>query len=383
MTAVVAPKARHSPRLPWRRLRAFDWLLSAAMGLAILAGLAMIYSATLRLEAASTWEDLVVKQVLFALAGVAVFALVSLTDYRIFVALWVWIYAATVLGLLAILSYGTVFGGAQRWFDLGGIALQPSEFTKIALIVCLAAYFERHDIRRLRHVLTSLGLVALPMFLVLLQPNLSTALLLGVIWAGVAFAAGMRAVHGGLLALLIGPVLLIGLRSGLVQDYMLDRIRYFLNPGADAADKGYQAIQTLIAVGNGGLLGRGYASGMQSQGGWLPLMYTDSIFALVAEELGYLGGLAFLALLAFIVARVLRAAALAQDPAGSLIAAGVAAYLLSQTFINIAVVLQLMPVTGLSLPLISYGGSSLLAICLALGLVQSVLLRRKPLEFTG
>ncbi len=134
-------------------------------------------------------------------------------------------------------------------------------------------------------------------------------------------------------------------------------------------------------MGNGGLTGIGFARGMQAQGGWLPLMYTDNIYALVAEELGFMGAIGVLALLGFIVWRVLRAAELAQDRAGTLICVGAAAYILVQAFVNVAVVLQLLPVTGLSLPFISYGGSSLVALCLAIGLVQSVLVRRRPLEF--
>jgi cell division protein FtsW (lipid II flippase) len=155
-----------------------------------------------------------------------------------------------------------------------------------------------------------------------------------------------------------------------------------LDPSAEPLSGGFQHIQTLIAVGNGGLTGTGFAGGPQTQGGWLPLLYTDNIFALVAEELGFVGGTALLALLAVIVWRVLRAAGQAQDKAGMLIAVGVAGYLLVQVVVNVGVVLQLLPVTGVSLPFISYGGSSLVALLAAIGLVQSVLLKRKSLGFS-
>ncbi len=380
-TVVTQPQARRVPRLPWRRLRAFDWPLLVAVILAQLAGLAMIYSATQRLEVSAAWEDLVVKQLVFAGVGLGAMLLVALTEYRVLLALWVWIYAAAVAAHLALLSYGTVFGGAQRWFSAGFIAIQPSELSKIVLIIALAAFFERHPVERLTNVLMSLGLTGVLMFLVLLEPNLSTALLLGVIWLGLVFAAGIRLLHLSLLSLLAAPLLVLVIKSNVLHDYMLTRVATWLNPNVDPADTGYQSIQTLIAVGNGGLWGRGFASGSQTQGGWLPLMYTDSIYALVSEELGFIGAAAFLALLVFIVWRVLRAASIAQDVGGSLICAGVATYLLTQTFVNVAVVLQLLPVTGLALPLMSYGGSSLIAVMISIGLVQSVLLRRKPLEF--
>jgi cell division protein FtsW (lipid II flippase) len=184
-----------------------------------------------------------------------------------------------------------------------------------------------------------------------------------------------------LLAVLGAPLVYGVLHFGLIQEYMLDRVAVWLDPMTDPLDLGFQNIQTLIAVANGGLVGSGFASGPLAKGGWLVVLHTDNIFALIAEELGFLGATFSLALLVFIVGRCFRAAGLAQDPAGRLIAGGVGLYVLVQTAINAGVVLQLLPVTGVSLPFISYGGSSLVALLVALGLVQSVLVRRKPLEF--
>jgi rod shape determining protein RodA len=283
--------------------------------------------------------------------------------------------------LVLVLAVGEVELGSQRRFEFWLVSVQPSEFAKLVLILALAAYVQRFGIRRARDVVATLALTAVPMALVLAQPNLSTAILLGAIWLGVALAAGLRAVHFSALALLVSPALLAVFRLGLLEGYQLDRIQAWLDPEFDPLDKGFQNIQTLIAVGNGGLTGTGYASGAQTQGGWLPLLYTDNIFALLAEELGFVGSGAVLLLLLFIVWRVLKAASGAQDQPGALIAVGVASYLLAQIFVNVGVVLQLLPVTGLSLPFISYGGSSLLTLMLAIGLVQGVLLRRKPLEF--
>jgi rod shape determining protein RodA len=323
----------------------------------------------------------VVKQLVFLGAGLVVMTLVSLTDYRVLLALWRWLYGVTVGLLVLVYFVGHVSLGSQRWIQAGLFNIQPSEFSKIVVVICLAAYFDGHDVRRFRHVLGSLVLVGVPLILVLVEPNLSTAILLGAIWLGIAVAAGLRLVHLGLLALAGAPALYTVLRLGLLHDYWLERVTAWLNPMADPRRSGFQNIQTLIAVGNGGLKGIGFAKGMQTQGGWLPLMHTDNIYALVAEELGFIGAALVLVLLGFIIWRVLRVAAQAQDRPGALIAIGIATYLLVQTFINVAVVLQLLPVTGVSLPFISYGGSSLVALFAAVGLVQSLVVRRKPLEF--
>lgn len=384
MTAGARPaaRARRASRLPWQRLAAVDWVLLVAVLAALTAGTAMIYSATLRGEAVDRWwDDLVFKQLVFAGISLVVLVLVALTEYRVLLALHVWIYVALLVPLLLLPTVGETMLGARRWFSAGGLALQPSELTKIGTILFLAAYFERHDIRRLRTVLGSLVFVGLAMFLVLIQPNLSTAILLGFIWLGMAFAAGIRPVHLSVLTLGAAPLVWLALTSRLIKAYQLDRIRYWLNPEADPGYRGYQAIQTVIAVGNGGLFGTGFASGMQAQGGWLVVPFTDNIFAIVAEELGLVGALAFLALLVFILHRIFRSASSAQDYAGGLIIVGVGTYLAAQIFVNVGVVLQIFPVTGISLPFISYGGSSLIAAMAAIGLVQSVLLRRRPLEF--
>lgn len=371
--------ARRPAAVPSARgLRALDASLLAAVAVAIAFGLLMIYSATLRGgQVESPWDDLVVKQGAFALAGVVAMAVAMATDYRALQALWPWLYLgmASVLGL--VLLTGDVGLGSQRWFELGVASIQPSEFVKVGMVICLAAYFARFDARKLRHVILSLAMTGFMAVLVLLQPNLSTALLLAFIWLGIAFAAGLRLLHFGFLALLAGPAVWAIMAAGALEEYQLQRISAWLDPSADPLGMGFQNAQTLIAVGNGGLFGIGFANGSQSQGGWLPLLHTDNIFALVAEELGFVGGLAVLVLLGFIVQRVVQTGARATDRPGALICAGVASWLLAQTLVNVGVVLQLLPVTGLSLPFISYGGSSLVALMAGIGLVQSVRLRRR------
>jgi rod shape determining protein RodA len=367
--------------IPWRRLRAADWSLPVAALVAALAGLLMIYSATQRTPAASAWEDLVVKQLVFLAAGVVLFAVVAATDYRTLLAFGFWIYVAIVLMLAVVLVTGKVNLGSVRWFSAGFADFQPSEFAKVAVVMLLAAYFDRYNVRALRHVVGSLVLVGFACALVLSQPNLSTAVLLAVIWAGVAFAAGIRPVHASIVALALVPAGALVLRTGAIESYMVTRVAAWLDPAADPLGYGFQNIQTLIAVANGGLIGTGFAQGPLAKGGYLPVQHTDNIFSLVAEELGFVGAVMIIALLLFVVLRVLAAGRQAQDRAGWLICAGVATYVLAQTAVNVGVVLQLLPVTGVSLPFISYGGSSLVALFGALGLVESVLLRRKPLEF--
>jgi rod shape determining protein RodA len=368
--------------IPGRRLRAFDWTLFAAVLTAIAFGTAMIYSATLQSPVPNAWDDLVVKQLVFTLLGLGVMFALSVTEYRVLLTFWKWIYVGTILALFILRFLGRTAHGSQRWFTTGIADVQPSEFAKVALIIVLAAYFERYDVRNAKYLIGSLALIAVPVVMAAQQPNLSSALILTAIWLAIAIAAGLRALHFSILALLGTPALAFAIRSGLLEEYQLRRISLWLNPAAEPLHGGFQHIQTLIAVGNGGLRGTGFAGGPQTQGGWLPLLYTDNIYALIAEELGFLGGVAVLALLTAVVWRILRTSARAQEKSGALIAVGVAAYLVVQAAVNIGVVLQLLPVTGVSLPFISYGGSSLVALFAAIGLVQSVNLRRKSLEFT-
>ncbi len=361
--------------------RAFDWPLLTAVVLTILFGAAMLYSATLRSPVYSAWDDLVIKQLVFAMVGLAAMALVSVTDYRILLQFGAWIYGAMIAALLAVLAVGHQALGSQRWLTTGAADVQPGELAKVGLVVCLAAYLERFDIRRFRVVLGSILLTAGPVLLVLRQPNLSTAAILVAIWLSMVLSAGMRLLHAGALALASVPLATVLLRAGKLEGYWLERIAAWLNPMQDPSGTGFQHIQTLIAVGNGGLFGTGFASGQQSQGGWLPLLHTDNVFALVAEELGFVGAIGLLALLGFIVWRLARTGRLVQDRSGALIGIGVWSYFISQVFVNIGVVEQLLPITGVSLPFVSYGGSSLLALLVGIGLSQSVRLHHRSLQF--
>ncbi len=370
------PATASLPEAAWRRLRGYDWALTAAVVAAVGFGVAMIYSATLRGGATDVWwEDYVYKQLAFAAAGFVLYALLSATDYRTLAAFAAPLYGAFVAALALVLVFGAAVLGARRGFRLGVLTIQPSELMKVVMIVALAAYYSRFDVRKPRVLLGSIGLIAVPVVLILMQPNLSTAVVLACIWLGVTFAAGARVLHLGLLLLPAGPIVALSFRLGLLYEHWLARFADLLAPG-------YQSRQAIIAVGSGGWLGTGYAQGSQSQGGFIPVLHSDAIFALVAEELGLVGGAVVVALLGFIVLRILAAAGQALDRSGALICTGVATYLLAQVLIHIGVVLQVVPPTGLSLPFVSYGGSSLTTALVALGLVQSVRMRRPALDFS-
>ncbi len=284
-----------------------------------------------------------------------------------------------ILALLGItFVIGQVSGGAQRW--LGAGAVQPSELSKIIIIVVLAKFLaDRED--RLSHpvtILTSLAVVALPMLLIYLQPDLGTALSLVAIWAVMIWIGGLRLRF--LLLLAVGGLATLPLLWLNMEPYMRERLMLFFSPGSDP-DSYFNVHQALVSIGSGGWLGKGLTHGTQSQLHFLRVRHTDFIFAVTAEELGFLGALAMIALLFFVLWRILHVAEHARDTFGRLIAGGVAGLIFFQAMINIGMNLGVMPVTGIPLPFVSYGGSSFLTLMLGVGLVESVAMRHRKLEF--
>jgi len=284
-----------------------------------------------------------------------------------------------VLGILGIiLLIGQVSGGSQRW--LGAGAVQPSELSKVLIIIVLAKFLaDREDqLDRIGTILTSLGVIGLPMVLIYLQPDLGTSLTMIAIWASMIWMAGMRFRH----LLLLGGIGLAALPLIWMnlEDYMRQRLMLFINPASDP-DSYFNVHQALVSIGSGGWVGKGLTKGTQSQLHFLRVRHTDFIFAVTAEELGFLGAVVMIGLLAFLLWRVLRIAERSRDTFGRLIATGVGGLILFQTVINIGMNLGLMPVTGIPLPFVSYGGSSFLTLILGMGLVESVAMRHKKLEF--
>jgi rod shape determining protein RodA len=284
-----------------------------------------------------------------------------------------------MLGLLGIIFVvGQVSGGSQRW--LGAGTIQPSEPSKILTVVVLAKFLadRQEEMERFTTVLASLGVVAVPMILIYLQPDLGTALTLVAIWVVMMWAGGMRYRH--LFILAAGGLAALPLAWLQLEDYMKQRLLLFINPASDP-DSYFNVHQSLVSIGSGGWTGKGLTHGTQSQLHFLRVRHTDFIFAVTSEELGFLGAVALMGLILLILWRMIRVAERARDPFGKLIAAGVTAIILFQSVVNIGMNLGLMPVTGIPLPFVSYGGSSLLTLMLGIGLVESVAMRRRKLEF--
>jgi rod shape determining protein RodA len=321
----------------------------------------------------------VVRQSIYAVVGIALMLAVGRVDYTRFRELRVGIYTAMIGLIVLVLALGTAARGSRRWIELPFFTFQPSELGKVLLIVALAA-FAIDTARRAserRRTVRILALGMLPALLVLLQPDLGTALVYGVITLSVLFIAGVRWTHfaalGGIAAAAIAIVLVIApaLGTPVLQGYQQDRLTAFLHPSEDPADSSYQINQALIAVGSGGKTGRG-DDATQTNNGFLPERHTDFIFAVVGERFGFVGAAFLLSLYALLIWRALRIMTLSKNLYGSMIAGGIAAMLMFQIFVNVGMNIGIMPVTGIPLPLMSSGGSSVIVTFLALGLLQSI-----------
>jgi len=362
-------------------LRDLDlWLVGATLAIATL-GLLMIYSSTrerLRLEGVDELY-FVKREGVAILVGLAVMALLVAVDYRKLRDSSVFAYVATVVALLVVLSpLGESARGSQGWFQLpGGFQLQPSELAKFGIIVALAGYANAHrgemDPWRLT---VTIGLAIVPIGLVMVQPDFGTAMVLGLIVITLLAVAGASLKHLLVLALLAVSFVVAVVNVGVLQKYQVDRLTSFVSPGSDTRNTTYNTDQSKNAIGNGGVTGRGFGNGSQTAGGFVPEQHTDFIFTAVGEEFGFLGGATLLALFAIVVWRTWRAALLSRDFFGTLVCVGVLALFVFQVFENIGMTMGIMPVTGIPLPFMSYGGSSTITAFACVGLVAGVSMRR-------
>lgn len=358
--------------------RADKYLLGVSI-LLTLVGLLMIYSTTFSDPAKST---LLARQSGFFVLGLVVLFVAATFDYRHLKRLGRLFYVIAVLLLLLVLFMGPLISGSRRWFLLGFFQLQPVELTKLALIIILAWFFERRlpEIGKFKTIMISIVIMAVPAVLTLIQPDLGSALVLCGVWLGMLLSAGVRKKH--LLWLFLFTVVLASSAWVYVlKDYQKDRVYSFLNPMSDPKGRSYNAIQAITAVGSGGLFGRGLARGVVSQLRFLPERQTDFIFASLAEELGFFGTSFLLALLGFWFYRIIKVASHARENFGFFLATGLFSYLFVQTVMNIAMNIGLLPITGVPLPLISYGGSSLVTVLLAIGILESVASHSQPIRF--
>ena len=346
-----------------------DWALLAAIFTLCAIGVAMIYST-------SAGSRLYVTQ-LYAIALGLVAMLVTLTlDYRTFTDKSHLIYVALLGVLLYVLFLGDVQMGARRWISLGSFNLQPSEFAKVGVALVLAKFFgENRGTPGWIDLAIGAGLTALPLLLIAREPDLGTAVTLLPVFLAVAYLAGMHVRILGVMALCLLLAAPVAWQFAL-KDYQKDRISSFLDPSQDPKGAGYQQIQARITVGSGGITGKGFREGTQGQLRFLPVAHNDFIFSVLAEEQGFAGVLVALGLYLFVILRALEAARLAKDRLGSYLVLGVLASFTFQVIYNITMSAGLAPVKGLTLPLMSYGGSSMIATLAGFGLVLNVRMRR-------
>ncbi len=380
MQAMAGRRPMANVRTIWRH---FDLLHLLSMLLLVAIGLVMIYSSydTALPDNTPFLMRAAMRQALFALLGFGLYLFAAAIDYQVLDTLSIWLYAPVLVLLAITLVLGRTDSGASRWLTANEyFDVQTSELAKIVMILLLARYLGRgrEALESPRPFLLSILMLLPPLALIYIQPNFGQTAMLLAIWLGMAFLAGVRWRHLLLLVtmgLLIAPVAWFRFES-----YMRGRIIMFLFPGQDPSGASYNVNQALISIGSGGWLGKGILRGTQSQLHFLRVRHTDFIFSVLAEEMGFLGALLLLALYATLIMRLVRIAKTTPDTYGRLVVVGVACMLFVQTVINVGFNVSILPVTGLPLPLVSYGGSSLVTMMLALGLTQSVAMRSKPIE---
>ncbi len=360
-----------------RVIRRMDWSQILAVGALLIIGVVFVFSASYRGEdvpVASFYE----RQVVWIFTGVGFFLMLAFLDYRRFRdAAW-WLYAVGLILLVLVLVMGKKVYGAYRWLNLFGIQVQPSEFGKLATMIVLARFLSRpgRDMQNPWVVIQTLLIIGVPFLLIVKEPDLGTAMVLVPLAFFMMFAAGVPLKYLGIL-MLIGLVLMPFGWFGL-GDYQKERILVFFDPNRDPLGAGWNKIQSEIAVGSGGFSGKGYLKGTQNVLGFLPrtVAPTDFIYSVIAEEMGFVGSLVLIGLYSVVLLAGIRAALEAREKMGRLLAVGVTSLLFCHVFVNIAMTIGLLPITGLPLPLISYGGSFMVSTMVGLGIVQSVYVRR-------
>jgi len=355
--------------------RDFDWPLLGMVLMLCALSIFEIYSATLHTK----YSGFHTKQLYWILGGIVAMFIMSKIDYHKLLDIVWWLYGFFLLALVGVKLFGHRALGGKRWLKLGPISFQPSEWFKLVLIVLMALYFANLGGKRLTwpDIFKAIALVGLPMVLVLMQPDLGTALTYTPILLAGLFLGGISWRQAAILGT-VGIVAIAGVWSSgkILKPYQKARLTSFINPDNDPRGTGYQVRQSLIAVGSGGVWGKGSEQGSQTQGDFLPIPHADFIFAAFSEEHGFSGAFLVLLLYFVILMRLIQNAQTAADMSGSLLVMGVVAVLTFQIAVNVGMVIGFMPVTGIPLPLMSYGGSSVLFTFLALGVVMNVRMRR-------
>jgi rod shape determining protein RodA len=383
MRAEPARFAEWATRSVGAAWRSFDLQLTTYAALLAAIGLAMAYSNSVEagrsvLESGSTF----LRGLMWVAIAIVVFVIVTAFDYK-WLKTFAWALYVAQLGLLAAtLVMGDGVGGAARWINVGPFAFQFSELAKILMIVLLANYLGARQgrLRSLGSILGACALVAPPWLLVMLQPDLGTSLVFAAILGGMLFMSGASLKW---LSMLAGSVVaLVPLAwTYILRDYQKERLTSFLNPSPDIHGSGYQLYQAQIAVGSGSWMGKGLTNGTQNQLDYLPVQTTDFVFAILAEELGFIGAIVTFSLFAALMWRVILGAWRSRDPFGTMFCCGIATMIFFQLVVNVGMVIGVMPITGIPLPFVTHGGASLVSTAVGLGVIQSINIRQQRPEW--
>ena len=365
-------------------IRQFDFLLMAAALALVAYGAILIYSGSLTTYGTGdeALRHPVARQIAFAAVGVVVAVLLSRLDYHALGYGAAGLYISILAVLVFVLVVGSTVYGSRRWIEVGGTTIQPSEIAKLGVIIVLAKFLSANQerLKDWRIFLASLAIAAFPAGLVFAEPDLGSAVVFAAIWLGMVMMAGARIRH--VLALLTAFAVSVPfVIKEVLTGYQLERLRLFLDPEKEAMGSGFNILQGEISIGSGGWLGKGWTEGTQTQLDYLRTQTTDYIFSVLGEELGFVGAMVLFALFVILLMRGVRAAAVSHDMFGRLLATGIVIFVLFQVFINVGVNLRIIPVTGIPLPFVSQGGSSLLTLFVALGILQSIVVRHRQIRF--
>ncbi len=367
--------------------RDFDLFLLGCIIALLSIGIISVYSATLNAVTAygTSFQALFPRHIANVVSGLIVMALMALIDYRLFSSLARPIFIITVILLITVLLIGRISEGAQSWLVIGARTIQPSEMAKLFIVISLAAYWAHFEDRASSWMIQagSLLITAIPLGLVLLQPDFGTAMVFGGIWLVMAWTAGMRWQQLLVLAFLAIPVAFVGWEA-LDEEQRTRMLTFYwmlTDPSKIDPNEGYNIQQSMNAISSGGLFGTGLTNGPFSQGNYIPVQYSDFIFAVIAEELGFIGGAVLLLFQGLLLWLAVSIAKRARDMFGRLIAVGIFAMILLHVLINIGVATSLMPVTGIPLPFISYGGTFTITCLAAMGLLESISMRWRKIAF--
>jgi rod shape determining protein RodA len=368
---LVRQQTKKTRRENLRRWRSLDpMLLLASLALSVF-GICAVYVA-----GTDAREAYAMNQGIGFVVGLAGAIPLALIDYRVWQRFLRPIYGVVIVLLLAVTLFGVDAGGATRWIVVGPVQVQPSEFAKLLMVVVLAGYFAEKPVGELGVFLKALGILAVPGLLVFMQPDLGTALVFGSVFVVMAYVAGARPIQLGGLLVAAAVSAVLAVKFHILEPYQVARLTAFMNPeGNDTV--GYQVAQSKVAIGSGGLTGKGLDAQTLSNLGFLPEDHTDFIFSNLAERVGFVGSLALILLFFFLIWRILHVATISRDRFGVLIAVGVATIFLFHVFVNVGMTMGIMPVTGIPLPFISYGRSSLVVSIVSLGLLQSIAMRSR------